>query len=306
MLVSLNTFIFYRPSIMKYLLLLFTLFLPLLSFANPPILMPAWQSKAVLKQPESVVYDAKRKQLYVSNVNGNPMEADGNGYISTLSLTGEIISQHFIDGLNAPKGLAIFADKLYVADINELLVIDLSSSKIIQRYSAPNAKFLNDVETDNNGNIYVSGFLTNSIYRLSDGKFELWFQSEQLEVPNGLLVEGNQLRVASWGNMTDGFATAIPGHIKTINIATKEIQSLGDKSPVGNLDGLESDNNGNYYATDWMAGTLLHISPVGISETLVTLGQGSADLTVLPEQKLVIIPMMNSGYITAYTIKETQ
>ncbi len=282
------------------------LFLPIISFADSPILMPVWQTEAVFEQPESVVYDKKRHQLYVSNVSGNPMEADGNGYISTVSLNGEITKLHWLEGLNSPKGMTQVDDQLYIADINELIVVDLVSKKIIHRYSAPNAKFLNDVAADHLGNIYVSGFLTNSIYRLSNGKFERWLQSEQLEVPNGLLVEGNQLRVASWGNMTDGFATAIPGHIKTINLATKGIQSLGDKSPVGNLDGLESDNNGNYYATDWMAGTLLHISPVGISETLVTLGQGSADLTVLPKQKLVIIPMMKSGYITAYTIKETR
>jgi sugar lactone lactonase YvrE len=290
---------------MNYLLSFITLCLPIIALGSPPILVPAWHSESLFEQPESVVYDAKRNVLYVSNVNGNPTEADGNGYISTVSTDGKILEQHWLRGLNAPKGITLIQDTLYVADINELVVIDLINKKIIQRFSAPNAKFLNDVAADKLGNIYVSGFLTDSIYRLSDGKFGLWLQSEQLEVPNGLLIEGNQLLVASWGNMTDGFATAVPGHIKIINLATKKIESLGDASAVGNLDGLESDNNGNYYATDWMAGTLLHISPAGISETLVTLGQGSADLTVLPEQKLIIIPMMNSGYLTAYTIKET-
>jgi sugar lactone lactonase YvrE len=290
---------------MNYLLSFITLCLPIIALGSPPILVPAWHSESLFEQPESVVYDAKRNVLYVSNVNGNPTEADGNGYISTVSTDGKILEQHWLRGLNAPKGITLIQDTLYVADINELVVIDLINKKIIQRFSAPNAKFLNDVAADKLGNIYVSGFLTDSIYRLSDGKFGLWLQSEQLEVPNGLLIEGNQLLVASWGNMTDGFATAVPGHIKIINLATKKIESLGDASAVGNLDGLECDNNGNYYATDWMAGTLLHISPAGISETLVTLGQGSADLTVLPEQKLIIIPMMNSGYLTAYTIKET-
>ncbi|PHS25611.1 MAG: ATP/GTP-binding protein [Methylophaga sp.] len=291
---------------MNHILGMLVLLLPIISSAASPILLPAWQTEAVFEQPESVVYDAKRKQIYVSNVNGNPTEAAGNGYISLLSVDGEIIEQHWLDGLNAPKGMAIVGDKLYIADINELVVVDIKNQKIIQHYSAPKAKFLNDVAADENGNIYVSGFLTNSIYRLNDGKFELWIQSEQLEVPNGLLVEGNKLLVASWGNMTDGFATAIPGHIKTIDVASKTIESLGDASPAGNLDGLESDANGNYYVTDWMAGALLHITPTGMSTTLVKLGQGSADHTVLPEQNLIIIPIMNSGYITAYNIKENQ
>ncbi|MBL1321148.1 MAG: SMP-30/gluconolactonase/LRE family protein [Methylophaga sp.] len=289
---------------MNRILGMIVLLLPIISSAASPILLPAWQTETVFDQPESVVYDAKRKQLYVSNVNGNPTEAAGNGYISLLSVDGKIIDQHWIDGLNAPKGMTIVDGKLYIADINELVVVNIKNQKIIQHYSAPKAKFLNDVAADGDGNIYVSGFLTNSIYRLHNGKFELWMQSDQLEVPNGLLVEGNQLLVASWGNMTDGFATAIPGHIKTIDLASKKIKSLGDASPAGNLDGLESDANGNYYVTDWMAGTLLHITPAGISKTLVTLRQGSADHTVLAEQHLIIIPMMNSGYLTAYKIKE--
>lgn len=293
------------------ILALITILLPIVSWATPPFLVPAWQTEALFEQPESVVYHADSNQLLVANINGNPTQADGNGYISLLSLDGKVINQHWLSGLNAPKGMAIVGNKLYAADINELIVIDIVTNKtnnivgtISERHLAPNAKFLNDVAADKAGNIYVSGFLTNSIYRLSKGKFELWLQSAQLEVPNGLLVENEQLIVASWGEMTDGFATAIAGHIKTVSLANKKIQSLGDKTPAGNLDGLESDGNGNYLVTDWMAGKLLHISPTGTSTTLLDLEQGSADHTIVHSQGLVIIPMMNSGYITAYKIKE--
>ncbi|RKZ85968.1 MAG: GTP-binding protein, partial [Gammaproteobacteria bacterium] len=78
--------------------------------------------------------------------------------------------------------------------------------------------------------------------------------------------------------------------------------SLGDKSAVGNLDGLEADGNGNYFATDWVAGKILHITPSGLSSTLVVLEQGSADHTILPKQGLIIIPMMLSGTVVAYHI----
>ncbi len=286
------------------LLSLLTLLLPIITLASPPVLVPAWQTKAIFEQPESVVYDAQRDLLYVSNINGDPNEVDGNGYISQLSLSGEVINQHFITGLNAPKGLAIVGDTLYVADINELVKINLTSQKITQSYPAPNAKFLNDVVADNNGNIYVSGFLTNSIYRLSKGTFELWLQTDQLESPNGLFVKDEQLIVGSWGEMTDGFATDIAGHLKTIDLGDKQIKSLGNGSPIGNLDGVETDGKGHYLVTDWMAGKLLYITPAGIATTLLDLDQGSADHTVLQKQGLVIIPMMMSGNIIAYTIKE--
>lgn len=290
----------------KLLAILFITLISSLTFAADPILIPAWQSEGVFDQPESVVYDRNRDLLYVSNVNGDANEADGDGdgYISQLSLDGKLIKQHWLEGLNAPKGLAIVGNTLYVADINELVVIDIKKQKISQRYLAPDAKLLNDVAADKNGNIYVSGFLTNSIYRLSKGKFELWLQSDDLEVPNGLLVEGNQLIVGSWGNMTDGFATDIPGHLKTIDLASKKIQSLGDKTPAGNLDGVEPDGNGNYFVTDWISGKLLLITPAGISTTLLALAQGSADHTVVQQHNLVIIPMMLSGNVVAYRIKK--
>jgi len=285
------------------LLSLFILLLPSIVAASP-ILVPAWQTDAIFEQPESIAFDAKNKQLYVSNINGSPTDADANGYISQLSLDGSIKELHWLEGLNAPKGLTIVGNTLYIADINELVVVDIKNKTITQRYSAPNAKFLNDVAADKNGNIYVSAFLTNTIYRLADNKFEVWLQTDELEVPNGLLVENNQLIVGSWGVMTDGFATDIAGHLKTINLDSKQIQSLGDKTPAGNLDGVESDGNGNYFVTDWMAGKLLHIMPSGITKTLISLDQGSADHIVLHEQGLVIIPMMLSGNVLAYQIKK--
>lgn len=286
------------------LLMLITLLFSHHVFSAQPILLPAWQSDAVFEQPESVVLAADGKYLYVSNVNGDPLEADGNGYISTLSLTGDVIEQHWLTGLNAPKGLAVVGNNLYVADINQLVVIDIENKKISQRYLVPDAKFFNDVAADKDGNVYVSDMLTDNIHRLTGSTFTLWLKSEQLEKPNGLLIEEDNLIVASWGKMTDGFATEVPGHLKTINIASKKISSLGDKTPAGNLDGLEADGEGNYYVTDWLNGKLLHIQKNGIISTLLQLGQGAADQTVLLDQGLIIIPMMLDGKVIAYKIKQ--
>jgi len=286
------------------LLSLFSLLLPAFTHAAGPILIPAWQSEIVFDAPESVVFDPQHQLLFISNVNGNPNDADGNGYISQLSLDGKVIKQHWLEGLNAPKGMALLDNLLYVADINELIVIDIKQGSVKHKYLAPKAIFLNDVAIDKQGNVYVSDMMTNTIHRLSGDKFEIWLHDEKLEAPNGLLVEGNNLIVGSWGNMTDGFATQTAGHLKTINLNNKQIQSLGDKTPAGNLDGVESDGNGNYFVTDWMQGKLLHITPAGLSSTLISLQQGSADHTVLLEKNIVIIPMMLTGNVLAFEIKK--
>ena len=285
------------------ILSLLPLLLPVLASATTPILVPAWQTETSFEQPESVVYNSKQELLFVSNVSGAPNEANGKGYISQLSVDGKLIEQRWLTGLNAPKGMALVGDTLYVADIDQLVAIDIKSKEVSMRYPAPNAKFLNDVAADAQGHVYVSDMLTNTIHRLSQGTFEVWLDDDALEAPNGLLIEGKNLIVASWGNMTDGFATDIAGHLKVIDITSKKIQSLGDKTSAGNLDGIEQDGEGNYFVTDWMTGKLLNIAPNGTSTTLIKLVQGSADLTVLKQQQLIIIPMMLSNNVIAYRIK---
>jgi sugar lactone lactonase YvrE len=268
-----------------------------------PTVKADWQLSQGLAQPESVVFDARTQHLFVSNVNGNPNDVDGNGYISKLSADGQMIDAEWVSGLNAPKGLAISGTTLYVADINQLIAIDINSGEIIQRYHARNAKFLNDVAVTLSGDVYVSDMVTNEIYQLSQNNFSLWLQDDKLISPNGLLVEGDQLIVASWGKMTDGFATEVPGHLLTIDLNSKQIHTLGNGTPVGNLDGIEPAQSNSYYVTDWMAGKLLLIHADGHAQTLLDLNPGSADLTVIPSQHRLIIPMMQDSELHSYLIQ---
>jgi hypothetical protein len=76
-----------------------------------------------LDGPESARYDKDLDVWFVSNVNGTPLAKDNNGYISRLRPDGAPYTVKFIEGgkkgvtLNAPKGLAINGDTLWVADI---------------------------------------------------------------------------------------------------------------------------------------------------------------------------------------------
>src|SRR6188472_19417 len=130
-----------------------------------------WETPANLKDPESVAYEHKQQVLFVSNINGQPDQKDQNGFISKVSPSnGSIIDLNWITALNAPKGIAISNDNstLYVADITDLVQIDIDSGKIIKRFNAPGSSLLNDVVADNQGNIYVSdtNTNTNTIYKL--------------------------------------------------------------------------------------------------------------------------------------------
>ena len=260
-----------------------------------------WETQG-FNNPESVIYHQSSNTLFVSNVNGSPVEKDGNGYISKMLLDGTILRKQWVIGLNAPKGLAIYNDTLYVADIDALVVIDIPSGTISNTYKVDDAKFLNDVAANNQGEIFVSDMLLNRIHRLSSDQFNIWLESPELENPNGLHAEGDHLILGAWGVMTDGFATEIPGHLKSISLQDKSITSLGG-DPIGNLDGVESDGNNGYYVTDWMAGKLYQINRKGEATLLLELEQGMADLEVLLEQNLILLPMMKNDKVLDYKIK---
>src|ERR687885_2707708 len=215
------------------------------------------------KNPESVAYAAKQNVFFVSNVNGKPDQKDQNGFISKVSPSnGSIIELNWITGLNAPNGMAISNDgtKLYVSDIIDLVEIYIASGRIIKRFNAPGSAFLNDVASDNQGNIYVSDTGTNTIYKLDvanlgnstpSSSLEAWLQSPQLNGPNGLHIDNNKNKLIV---VSLGPSSKPGGGIEVVDLKNKTISSLGKEgttSPFGRLDGVVSDaSETHYYVTD--------------------------------------------------------
>jgi sugar lactone lactonase YvrE len=276
-----------------------------------------WETLSVLKNPESVAYAPKQDVLFVSNVNGKPDQKDQNGFISKVSPSnGSIIKLNWVTGLNAPKGIAISNNnsRLYVSDITDLVELDIGTGKIIKRFNAPGSAFLNDVASDNQGNIYVSDTITNTIYKLdtnakdnNTSSLQVWLQSPQLNGPNGLHVDNNKGRliVVSLGPFSK------PGAgIEIVDLKSKTISSLGKEgttSPFGGLDGIESDASGtHYYVTDNPAGKVYIVNANGTGYgTLIDLHtQGTADLGFIPSQSTIIIPLMQDNKLVAYKLVE--
>jgi len=278
-----------------------------------------WETPNDLKNPESVAYAPKQNVLFVSNLNGNPTQKDQNGFISKVSPSnGSIIELNWVTGLNAPKGIAISNNNstLYVSDITDLVEINIDNGKIIKRFNVPGSAFLNDVVSDNQGNVYVSDTVTNTIYKLdtkaNDGNdntssLQAWLQSPQLNWPNGLHVDNskNKLSVASLANMSK------PGAgIEVVDLENKTITTLGKEkttSPFGGLDGIESDTTDtHYYVTDNPAGKLYIVNADGTGYgTLIDLHtKGAADLGFIPSQSTIVIPLMQDNKLVTYKLGE--
>ena len=204
-----------------------------------------------------------------------------------------MIKEKWATGFNGPKGLGIYGNKLYVADIDVVKVLDVNNGQLLETYPAEGATFLNDVEIDAQGTMYVSDtFGGNAIYRIKDGKITLWLKSEKLNYPNGLKIKDGDLYVASWGVVTDSetFGTDVPGKLMRVSLTTKEIEDV--TGPLGNLDGLVSYADG-FLVSDWIAGKLIKIGKDGTFEEILKLSPGSgSSLFHQPQEQLLLVPQM--------------
>lgn len=264
-----------------------------------------WQlSDPSIINPESVYYDAEENVIFVSNVVGDELTKDQQGWISQISPEGKLINAKWAEGLNAPHGMRAHDGKLWVADIDELVAIDLQTGTIDSKIAIPGAAFLNDVAVAPDGRVFVSDTLENKIFVVQDGQVGVFAEHLDLESPNGLLIQNDQLIVAAWGTIQDPatFATEQPGHLYAISLTAPE-KNLIVRKPLGNLDGVESTPSGNLLVSDFNAGKVFSIDPVtGDSHNILSGLKASADIGYIPEQNLVLVPDMTESTITAYQL----
>jgi hypothetical protein len=179
---------------MKKSILTGIILVPLFCMLQNPLraqhqLVKLWETDSVLKVPESVLYSAEDKLLYNSNIDGQPGEKDGKGSIGKTGLDGKIIQVDWVAGLNAPKGLGRYGDLLYVADVDQVVVIDIKKGRIVEHIPVEGAVFLNDISVDSKGIVYVSDTRTEKVHRIEKGKVITFL--EGIKGANGLLAVGD-------------------------------------------------------------------------------------------------------------------
>ena len=255
-------------------------------------------------KPESAYWDPGTKSWYVSSIIGSETEKDGKGWISAVDPDGKVRHLLWLTKLNAPKGIGVYGGTLYVADIDEVVLVDMAARKVKTKIAAPGAKFLNDVAIGPKGEVYVSDTMTNAIYRCTDSACEVFVSGRNLEGPNGLLVDGNRLVVAAFGIITDPatFKTEKPGRLLAVDLKTKKVTPLGDGKPIGNLDGLEKDGE-DFIVTDYMAGKLMRISKTGTVTLLQSGFKNSADIGYDTVNRTLAVPEMGAGALQLFALQ---
>lgn len=259
----------------------------------PVGLKQLWQSDTLLRTPESVQYDPQRQQLYVTNINKvNVENPDGDGFITILGTDGKINNLKWIRGLNDPKGMGILGNALFVADLKELVEIDIISGKIVKRHPAVNAVMLNDVSVSSRAEVFVSDSRGNKLYRFADGKLELFLDDPNLQNPNGLLAEKDQMIVASAGS----------GNIWKLDYTTKKYTpwAMTNKTADGVL------RYGDDYLISCWHGEVYFVKPDGKAWKIIDSKDAkinTADFGYIPKTKTVLIPNFYKNTVTAYQVK---
>jgi DNA-binding beta-propeller fold protein YncE len=247
-----------------------------------------WETDSVLKVPESVLYDASSKSLFVSNIDGGAGDMDGKGSIGKVGLDGKIISVDWVSGLNAPKGMAIYQSDLYVADVDAVAVIDIKAGKISKRIKVPGAVFLNDLSIDQAGVIYVSDSRSKKIHKIQNDVASLLLDS--LQSPNGLIFKSGKLYF-----LDNGGLYRLDGTNRTL--LAKGLES--------STDGIEQVQAGEWLITSWI-GAMYHVKEDGTVKELLNTKQqkiNSADIGYDPVRKIIYVPTFAKNSIVAYQLK---
>ena len=249
--------------------------------------------------PESAKYDAELDVWYGSNINGTPVAKDGNGYISRLKGDGAVESLKWIVGgtngvqLDAPKGLALQGDTLWVADITRVRGFNRRTGAPVATIDVKGSKFLNDITVGADG-LYVTdtGFEgspkgieqtgPDRIYRIAPNRaVSIAIESDSLAGPNGITWDGGQGRfivVPFAGNVIQAWA---PGGKTTVPLGPTK----------GQLDGVELLGENRLLVTSW-ADSSLFVFENGTATPVANGLPSPADIGVDTRRNRVAVPLL--------------
>ncbi|MDT0617010.1 SMP-30/gluconolactonase/LRE family protein [Salinisphaera sp. P385] len=250
------------------------------------------ETTADFAMPESVVAHADGRQ-FITEI--GEFGKDGDGRVTVIDPDGN--RRTLAEGMDDPKGIDLWRDSLYVADNTRLrrVGLDGDTSVVADTGDFPGtATFLNDVEVDGKGRVYVSDSGSEAgdnagIYRVSpEGEVELVFdatESDAMSRPNGLLMDGpNHLLVADFGN----------GRLFRLQLDTGELTTLNNG--FGGADGLVRDSHGNLYVSDWNNGRVFMLHDLRATPMLLRDGfKAAADIALSADGRKLLVPDMKAG-----------
>lgn len=250
-----------------------------------------WKTDTVFRVPESTYLDVKNNVLYVANIEGKSDEKDGNGFISKMTPDGKVTKLQWVTGLNAPKGMGVYKNNLYVADLSRIVTIDIASGKPTFT-EVDGARFLNDISIDEKGNVYASDSRSGKIYRFANNKAELYFENADIKSTNGVLVMKDALYFVDFQS----------GDFYKLDW-NKQLTKVGTTAAGG--DGIVSVGKNEFIISSWY-GEVYFIDASGKTSKLLDTKEqklSSADVGYDAKNKILYVPTFFGNSVMAYTFQ---
>jgi DNA-binding beta-propeller fold protein YncE len=267
-------------------------FAPLLGQAQSHSLEKLWETDSIVAVPESVHADPSKPLLYVSLIDGGGWDVDGKGGVGLLNPDGTHYVGDWITGLNAPKGMGIYGDRLYVADIGDVVVIDRKKGVLLKKIAIEGASGLNDISVDpDNGAVYVSDSKTGKLYKIEKDVPTLYM--DKLSGINGLKVSKKGLYILAKKQVL-------------LADASKNISTITDLPNGG--DGVEEVGNGDLIVSEWI-GNVFYVYSNGEKEQLLDRKaehKNTADIWYVQSSKTLYVPGFNGKTVTAYRLADVK
>ena len=264
------------------------------------------------KTPESVRYDEDLDLFFVSNIDGNPSMKDGNGFISRVKADGTVDSMAFIAGgrggvkLDAPKGMAISGDTLWVADIDAVRAFNRRTGEPIASVELKRlgATFLNDVVIGPDGAVYITdtgirfdakGGMTHPgrdrVYRITGREPKVVVDADSLGAPNGIAWDGTKNRFV-----------IVPFNSQWLySWQTNAIQPAALASGPGGYDGVEVLADGRILVSSW-ADSSIHVFSGESRRVLISGKPAPADFGIDTKRNRIAIPLFNDGAVEIWQL----
>ncbi len=252
--------------------------------------------------PDSVIVDPDTGAYYVSNIAGDSIVKDGNGYISKITPNGNTLIQKYIGGkpekpiLDAPKGLLLAGRYLYVVDIDKLKVFDKQTTKHILTvdFASYDVTDLCDIAMDASGQLYVSDRSAGKIFSVDAKKnyaVTLFSEDVLLKEPNGLAVNPRTRNLM--------IVTRETGKILELD-ASRHVHIL--KKGLRRLDGIDYDVEGNVYVASQESGEIYKIPFYGrgVLSTYISSLLGPTGISYDRKKYEIVAASSKSKTVTTY------
>ena len=247
-----------------------------------------WVASGEFCEPETVL-PLPDNTLLISNVCG--FGESKNGFLTLLDPKGNVLDWRIVEDLDAPLGMALMDERLYVVDNNRVKIFSWPQYRPLQTIDL-DATVANDIAVGGDGTLYVSDTARNQVIEIKvDGLQSVLTGKPQFQGANGIHVNGKALFVGG-------------SRLWRVDLQNHSVTTIGPEW-IADIDGIEMEPSGVLQIT-LVSGPLIRYCNCNRFEILGGKGISSANHGYAANLGLALIPTGFDNTVIAISINESK